>query len=108
MTRKSVEDEALVVESETYVKAVADAIAGLAGAGFPAQFDLDEHCVLCLSCRSRCNAADVAWMQHVEVTCSEGTRTAVVCGLRCPVCGSRGTATATVEQWEQRRTGRSR
>ena len=97
-----------MTESETYVMAVAEAIDGLAEAGFSAMFDLEDDCVHCLACRSRVDAADVGWLRHVEVMPVGGERTAVVCGLRCPICGSRGTATATVEQWERRRSGRCR
>ena len=94
----------LLAESETYVKAVAEALADLAAEGFPAHFDIDDDGVHCLACRSRCHATDVSWITHAEVTSPSGGRSALVCGLRCPVCGARGTATATAEQWERRRT----
>jgi hypothetical protein len=98
----------LLEESETYVMAVAAALAGLADQGFPSQFEVSDGGVHCLACRSNCNTHDVAWLAHTEVTSSAGDQTSLVCGLRCPICGSRGTATATVEQWERRRGGGAR
>jgi hypothetical protein len=97
----NVDAASLLEESESYVEAVATALAGLSDAGFPAHFEVDDDGVHCLACRSRCNPADVSWMAHAEVT--SANRSSYVCGLRCPVCGSRGTATVTVEQWERRR-----
>lgn len=99
----------MVEETEGYVKAVADAMAEVASAGFPGQFEIDgDDVVLCLACRSRCAGQDVAWLSRVHVTCPTAERSALVCGLRCPICGMRGTATATVEQWERRRGHRAR
>lgn len=95
-------------ESETYVMAVAGALAALADHGFPSQFEVSDDSVQCLACRSKCNSHDVAWLEHTEVTSSTGDQTSLVCGLRCPICDSRGTATATVEQWERRRGARAR
>jgi hypothetical protein len=93
----------VVGESETYVKAIADAIADLARQGFATQFEVDDAGVQCHACRSRCSATDVGWLTQVEVSSATGERTTVVCGLRCPICGARGTATATAEQWDRRR-----
>ena len=98
----------LVLESEAYVHSVAAAIEDLSTRGFPAQLEVSDDVVLCLACRSKCDPADVAWMTHVEVTCPSGERTSLVCGIRCPICGSRGTAIASLEQWMHRRTRRGR
>jgi hypothetical protein len=91
-------------ESETYVRAVALALAELAERGFPTQFEITDDSVHCLACSSRCRSADVGWLTRAEVAAAADGRASLVCGLRCPVCGARGSATATIEQWEQRRT----
>ena len=99
---------ALLAESETYVKAVAEALRDLAAQGFPHHFDIDDTGVHCLACRSRCASVDVSWLTHSEVACPVTDETAYVAGLRCPICGARGTATVTAEQWDNRRAARSR
>ena len=95
----------LLEESESYVKAVAEAISELASPGFPSQFEIDRlrrplpRVPLAVPRRGRRVAGSTSRSRAPSVK-----RTSLVCGLLCPVCGARGTSTATVEQWEQRRT----
>jgi hypothetical protein len=96
------EAASLLQESESYVRAVAAATLELAQRGFVAPFDVyDDDIVHCLSCRSKLAPGDVNWICGIEV--ADGDEQCAVCGVRCPICGARGTATATIEQWSRRR-----
>jgi DNA-directed RNA polymerase subunit RPC12/RpoP len=74
---------------------IAAALDRLALAGFPATMEVARDHVRCGACGSRLATKDVRWQKIEMVSALDAVH--VVGGIRCPVCGTGGTATTTLD-----------
>jgi hypothetical protein len=74
---------------------VAEAIGRIAAEGYPGRFEVTTGRVWCSSCQSHVATRDVRW-RVLEVVPTPDQVT-VVGGIRCPICGDRGTAATALD-----------
>lgn len=74
---------------------VAEAIARIAAQGYPGRFEVSTGRVWCADCRSHVSTKDVRW-RVLEIVPTPDQMT-VVGGIRCPICGVRGTAATALD-----------